>query len=80
MGFSDEKIKRVEEALAKYKTVDEAMNEIKKLSLEDYKMKDRANTDPKKVISEKELERYLAKGWDVQTVLPSGKIIIRKVA
>lgn len=80
LGFSEEKIKRVEEALAKYKTVDEAMNEIKKLSLEDYKLKDRANNDPKKVISEKELERYLAKGWDVQTVLPSGKIIIRKTA
>jgi hypothetical protein len=34
--------------------------------------------DPKKVIKEDQLEHYLAQGWDVQTVLPSGKILIRK--
>ena len=33
LGFSEEKIKRVEEALAKYERVDEALEEIKKLSL-----------------------------------------------
>jgi integrase len=36
--------------------------------------------DPKKVIKEDQLERYLAQGWDVQTVLPSGRILIRKIA
>jgi integrase len=36
------------------------------------------NGDPKKIVSERELERHLAEGWDVQTVLPSGKILIRK--
>jgi len=34
--------------------------------------------DPKKIVSEEELERYLAEGWDVQTVLPSGKILISR--
>jgi len=34
--------------------------------------------DPKKIVSEGELELYLAEGWDVQTVLPSGKILVRK--
>jgi len=34
----------------------------------------------KKIVSEDELERYLAEGWDVQTVLPSGRILIRKIA
>jgi len=34
----------------------------------------------RKIISEKELKRYLADGWDVQTVLPSGRILIRKMA
>jgi len=29
-------------------------------------------------VSEEELERYLAEGWDVQLILPSGKIIIRR--
>lgn len=75
---SDDKIKRVEEMLAKYKTVDEAMTEIRKLSLEGYKLRETANNDPKKIINENELERYLAKGWDVQTVLPSGKTLIEK--
>ena len=36
------------------------------------------NSDPKKIIDEGELERHLAEGWDVQTVLPSGRILIRK--
>jgi len=38
------------------------------------------NHDPKKIISEDELERYLAEGWDVQIVLPSGRILIRKAS
>jgi hypothetical protein len=37
------------------------------------------NSDPKKIVGETELEEYLADGWDVQTVLPSGKILIKKV-
>jgi hypothetical protein len=36
------------------------------------------NGDPKKIVAEDELARHLADGWDVQTVLPSGKILIRK--
>jgi hypothetical protein len=48
------------------------------LSLEGYKLRER--NDPKKVIDEVELERYLADGWDVQTVLPSGRIFIRRVS
>lgn len=77
LGFSDEKIKRVEEALAKYERVDEALEEIKKLSLEGYKLKANPNNDPKKIIDEGELERYLAEGWDIQTVLPSGRILVK---
>jgi len=45
-------------------------NEIKRLR--------HGNSDPKKIVDEDELERYLAEGWDVQTVLPSGRILIRK--
>lgn len=36
-------------------------------------------SDPKKIVDEGELEKYLAQGWDVQTVLPSGRILIRRV-
>jgi len=78
LGFSDDKIKRVEEALAKYATVDDAMEEIRKLSLEGYKLRENSKNDPKKIIDERDLENYLARGWDVQTVLPSGKILIKK--
>jgi len=38
----------------------------------------RGNSDPKKIIDEDQLEQYLAQGWDVQTVLPSGRMLIRK--
>jgi hypothetical protein len=56
------------------------MDEIRKLSLESYKLKEDAKIDPKKIVDEAELERYLAQGWDVQTILPSGKILIRKTS
>jgi len=36
------------------------------------------SSDPKKIIPEEELPEYLAEGWDVQTVLPSGKIVVRR--
>lgn len=78
LGFPEDKIKMVEEALAKYKTVDEAVEEIRKLRLEGYKLKGNHNTDPKKIVDENQLENYLAKGWNVQTVLPSGRILISK--
>ena len=48
---------------------------VKPISLEGFKAN---NHDPKKIISEEELEAHLADGWDIQTVLPSGKILIRK--
>lgn len=78
LGFSDDRIKRVEEALAKYEAVDDAMEEIRKLSLESYKLTENPNNDPKKVVNESELESYLVEGWDVQNILPSGRILIKK--
>jgi len=79
LGFPEDKIKRVEEALAKYETVDEAVEEIRKLRLEGYKLKGNPNRDdPKKIVDEDQLENYLAEGWNVQTVLPSGRILINK--
>jgi len=35
--------------------------------------------DPKRIVEEEELESYIAEGWDVQTVLPSGRILLRKL-
>jgi hypothetical protein len=50
----------------KYATVDEAMEEIRKLSVEGYKIKENTRNDPKKIVSEDELEHYLAEGLGVQ--------------
>jgi len=36
------------------------------------------NNDLKKIVTEDELPKYLADEWDIQTVLPSGKILIKK--
>ena len=49
---------------------------IEPMKLEAFKTK--GEDDPKKIIDEEDLERYVAEGWDVQTVLPSGRILVRK--
>lgn len=49
---------------------------ITKLKAEASRKKE--SNDPKKIIMEDDLKRYLAEGWDVQTILPSGKILVRK--
>jgi hypothetical protein len=56
------------------------MEEIRKLNLEGYKLKENARNDPKKIVDEDELEHYLAEGWDVQTVLPSVEILTRRIS
>ena len=49
---------------------------VEPMKIEISEIKD--NSDPKKIVDEDELEGYLNDGWNVQTVLPSGKILIRK--
>ena len=34
--------------------------------------------EPKTIISEGELQKYLAEGWDINMILPSGKIVVTK--
>ena len=77
LGLPEDRIKRVEEALAKYKTVDEAMGEIRRLALEGYKIREK-NSDPKKIVREEELEHYLSEEWEFVSVLPSGRILVRR--
>jgi integrase len=50
---------------------------IDKMEVKNSKNRD-APEDPKLIVKEDELEKYLNDGWDIQTVLPSGKILIRK--
>ena len=61
-----------------HENVDDAMEEVRKLSLESYKLKGNPSDDPQKMVSEEQLENYLARGWNVQTVLPSGRIVVKK--
>ena len=79
LGFPEERVKKVEEALAKHKTVDEAMEEIRELGLNSFERREGKNSDPRKIVSEGELEGYLAEGWDVQAILPSGRILVRRI-
>ena len=66
------KMKGLDEEKAVERTLYEELG-IDPMKIETFKPK-----DPKKIVSEVELTSYLADGWDVQTVLPSGKILVRR--
>jgi hypothetical protein len=58
--------------------------EIQALQLAIKKMREEGtpsngDNDPKRIVSEDELEKYIHDGWDVQMTLPSGKILVRKL-
>ncbi len=72
LGYPEDKIKKVEEALSKYKTVDEAMNEIRRLSIEDHS----SSNSRHKVVLEDMLLHHLDEGWTIVRELNHGKIII----
>ncbi len=64
--------KGLEEEAAVARTLCDALG-IEPMTLEAVKP-----TDPKKIVSEHELAPYLDAGWNVQTVLPSGRILIQR--
>ena len=74
MGFGEEKLRRLEEVLARAKTTDEAIEEFKKLS--------EAQTDPeqrnniKVVKGEKELVSHLENGWTIIKELNHDKYLL----
>lgn len=87
LGFSGEKIKRVEEALAKYQRVDEALEEIKKLSLESYKESEETDGNGqgncnrhrvKIVQGEQRLVEFLSEGWDLVKELSNNRFVLKK--
>jgi len=51
--------------------IETIQNEIKKLRA--------GNSDPKKIVREEELEHYLSEGWEFVSVLPSGRILLKRV-
>ncbi len=91
LGYSEDKIKRVEEALAKYAHVDEAFDEIRKLGLESYE----ANNERKRgkdcnrdgdfrkhevqvVQGERKLVEFLDCGWDIVKELSNDRFVLRR--
>lgn len=82
LGFSEEKMKRLEEVLARAKTVDEAVAEFKKLK--DPEISENNNTFindngfEAKVVDDSMLIAYVERGWDVVKELNDGRFIVRK--
>lgn len=82
LGIEDMKVKVAKmkkDGLAEEEAISKAI--LGKLGIEPVKVnvsRPKSNQDPKKIVDEQELNRYLADGWDVQTLLPSGKILIKK--
>lgn len=88
LGFSEDKIKKVEEALAKYENTDEALEEIKKLNLNAHIEKERkrhARADAmhnrreiRIVRGDDKLINFLNDGWDLVKELSGDKFVMQK--
>jgi hypothetical protein len=84
LGYPDDKIKKIEEALAKYENVDEALDEIKKLSLESHARADsnesenREKSEVRIIQGEPKLIRFLNDGWVLVKELPEDKFILKR--
>ena len=77
LGFSERKNKSIEKILAKYKSVDETMNEMRKLR-EGEMFPNGGRKTQVKLVSERELVNYLETGWEIVKELRSGKIVIKR--
>ncbi len=78
LGFSERKNKSIEKILAKkYKSVDETMNEMRKLR-EGEMFPNGGRKIQVKLVSERELVTYLETGWEIVKELRSGKIVIKR--
>ena len=75
MGFGEEKLRRLEEVLARAKTTDEAIEEFKKLS-ENPTDPQQKNNNIKIVKGEKELLSHLENGWTLVKELNHNKYLI----
>jgi site-specific recombinase XerD len=90
LGFADDKIKRIEEALARYEKVDEALDEIRKLQSNAYKpanekigqtnaheAKNPGNV-AKVVQGEQGLVNSLNQGWELVKELSNDKFLLKR--
>ena len=86
-GFSEDKIKKVEEALAKYERVDDALEHIKKLNVDSYEERNIQKNQGRLSDSKRQvrivqgaqtLVRFMNDGWDLMKELPEDKFILEK--
>jgi integrase len=91
-GYSDDKIKKIEDALAKYKHVDEALEEIRKLSLESTKkqvqesnQRSQTNTsnigkkEIKIVKGENNLVQLLKEKWELLKEISDDRFVLTRL-
>ena len=88
LGYSEDKIKRIEEALAKYERVDDALEQIKKLNTDSYKQAESQEERQSKLLGEKRqvrmvhgeqtLIRFMNDGWDLVEKLADEKFVMQK--
>jgi len=90
LGYPDDRIKKIEEALAKYEHVDDALEHIKKLNVDSYKEQDIQENQRKKLHSSKRqvriiqggqtLIRFMNDGWDLVKELTDDKFVMQKTS
>lgn len=71
LGFPEERLKKLEEILAKTENLEEAIEHFRKLG-------ENNQNNNHKIIGENELIDYLNQGWQIVAELKDGRIIIRK--
>jgi hypothetical protein len=82
LGFSEDKIKKIEDALAKYEQVDEAFDEIRKLGLQTSRDNHQLSGDRKQqtriIKGESALVQLLDQHWDLVRELKDDRYILRR--
>ncbi|MEM2703320.1 MAG: hypothetical protein QXR45_09180, partial [Candidatus Bathyarchaeia archaeon] len=70
----------LEVKIAKEKEVGRELNKDEELELYERELKKlrEGKHNPQRIIHERELEKYLAEGWQFVSVLPSRKILVKK--
>jgi hypothetical protein len=92
LGYSDDRIKKIEEALAKYEHVDEALDEIKKLGFESRaanvssldgkkraEIEDGKRKEVRLVKGERDLMQLLNDDWDLVKELSDQRFVLTKL-
>jgi hypothetical protein len=87
LGYPDDRIKKIEEALAKYEHIDEALEHIKKLNIDSYKERPQENQRKEPFHNKRQvrivqgtqtLVRFMNEGWDLVKELTDEKFVMQK--